>query len=79
MVSETDVRVRHLPDPYKLDVAFCDGCPVGTVEKLVMYEPDSDRLGPYIRAALRETFEVELREVPEKGRTAVTNYRRPQR
>lgn len=35
-----DVKVGHLPDPYKLDVAYCDGLPVGTVEKLVMAEPD---------------------------------------
>lgn len=57
-----DVRVGHLPDPYRLDVAYADGQPVGTVEKLVMDEPNPDRLGPYIRRALREGFTVKLRE-----------------
>ena len=56
------VKVGHLPDPYRLDVAYADGQPIGTVEKLVMDEPDSDRLGPYIRRALREGFTVKLRE-----------------
>lgn len=55
------VRVGHLPDPYKLDVAYCGGLPVGTVEKFVMDEPDPDLLGPYIRAALRDSFTVGLR------------------
>lgn len=58
-----DVRVGHLPDPYRLDVAYAGGPPVGTVEKIVMDEPDPDRLGPYIRSALREGFTVEQREV----------------
>lgn len=60
-----EVRVGYLPNPYDLDGACIDGLRIGAVEKLVMYEPDSDRLGPYIRAALRETFEVELREAGE--------------
>lgn len=55
-------KVGHLPDPYRLDVAYADGRPVGTVEKIVMDEPNPDRLGPYIRQALRDTFEVELSE-----------------
>lgn len=43
-----------------LDVAYCGGQPIGTVEKVVMDEPDPDRLGPYIRRALREDIELEL-------------------
>lgn len=57
-----DVRVGHLPDPYRLDVAYADGQPIGTVEKIVMNEPDPDRLGPYIRSALREGCTVKPRE-----------------
>ena len=57
-----DVRVGHLPNPYQLDVAYAGGQPIGTVEKIVMDEPDQDRLGPYIRKALTETFKVELSE-----------------
>lgn len=57
-----DVRVGHLPDPYRLDVARAGGQPIGTVEKIVMNEPDPDRLGPYIRRALQEWFTVKLRE-----------------
>lgn len=59
---EMGAKVGHLPDPYRLDVAYADGRPVGTVEKIVMDEPNPDRLGPYIRQALRDTFEVELSE-----------------
>lgn len=58
-----DVRVGHLPDPYRLDVAYAGGHPVGTVEKIVMDSPDPDRLVPSIRRALREGFSVEFREV----------------
>lgn len=61
-MSKLDVRVGHLPDPYKLDVAYCDGLPVGTVERFVMDAPDPDRLGPYIRCALREEFTADLLE-----------------
>ena len=57
-----DVRVGHLPDPYRLDVAYAGGQPLGVVEKIVMDEPDPDFLGPYIRRALREEFTVELRD-----------------
>lgn len=57
-----DVRVGHLPDPYRLDVAYAGGQPVGTVEKIVMNEWDPDPLGPYIRRALREGFTVNLGE-----------------
>lgn len=57
-----DVRVGHLPDPYRLDVAYAGGQAVGTVEKIVMDEPNQDRLGPYIRRALREGFTARLRE-----------------
>lgn len=56
------VKVGHLPDPYRLDIAYAGGRKVGTVEKIVMDEPNPDRLGPYIRKALTETFEVELSE-----------------
>lgn len=62
------MRVGHLPDPYRLDVAYAGGQPVGTVEKIVMDEPDPDRLGPYIRRALREAFAVEFREVFDGSR-----------
>lgn len=58
-----DVRVGHLPDPYRLDVARAGGQPVGTVEKIVMNEPDPDLLGPYIRRALRGEFTAKLREL----------------
>lgn len=57
-----DVRVGHLPDPYRLDIAYAGGQAVGTAEKIVMDEPNPDRLGPYIRRALRESFSVELSE-----------------
>lgn len=56
------MRVGHLPDPYRLDVAYAGGQRVGTVERIVMDEPNPDRLGPYIRRALREGFTVKLRE-----------------
>ena len=56
------VRVGHLPDPYKLDVAYAGEQRVGAVEKIVTDGPDPDRLGPYIRCALREGFTVDLRE-----------------
>lgn len=65
-----DIRVGHLPDPYRLDVSYADDRPIGTVEKVVMDEPDPDRLGPYIRRALREPFEVELQEEYFEGREA---------
>ena len=57
-----DVRVGHLPAPYRLDVAYAGEQPVGSVEKIVMDEPDHARLGPFIRRALREGFTVKLRE-----------------
>nr|DAJ39957.1 MAG TPA: hypothetical protein [Caudoviricetes sp.] len=60
-----DVKVGHLPNPYRIDIAYAGGQPIGTVEKIVMDEPDQDRLVPYIRRALREGFEVEFREVSE--------------
>lgn len=57
------MRGGHLPDPYRLDVAYAGWQPVGTVEKIVMDSPNpTDRLGPYIRRALREPFSVELSE-----------------
>ena len=65
-----DIKVGSLPDPYKLDVAYAGGQMVGTVEKIVMDEPDPDRLGPYIRKALTETFEVELSEEYSESREA---------
>ena len=54
------VRVGHLPDPYRIDAAYPEGRPVGTVEKIVMNEPNPDILGPYIRSALREASETEM-------------------
>lgn len=36
----------HLPNPYRLDVAYAGGQLVGTVEKIVMDGPNPDRLGP---------------------------------
>ena len=56
------VRVGHLPDPYRLDVAYAGGQPIGSVEKITVDEPAPDRLGPYIGRALREGFTVKLRE-----------------
>lgn len=41
-----DIKVGHLPDPYRLNVAYADGQSVGSVEKFVMNEPDPNRLGP---------------------------------
>lgn len=63
-----DVKVGHLPNPYRIDIAYAGGQPIGTVEKIVMDEPDQDRPVPYIRRALREGFEVEFREVSEGSR-----------
>lgn len=57
-----EVRVGHLPNSYRLDSAYVGARPVGNVEKFVMDEPNPDRLGPHIRQALKETFEVELSE-----------------
>lgn len=57
-----DVRVGHLPDPYRIDVAYAGGQAVGTVERVVMDEPNPDRPGPGIRRALLDMFEVELSE-----------------
>lgn len=62
-----DIRVGHLPDPYQLDVAYAGGQPIGTVEKIVMDEPNPDRLGPYVRRALREEFSADLREPGDGG------------
>lgn len=61
-MSEMHAKVGHLPDPYRLDVAYADGKPIGTVEKIVMDEPNPDRLGPHIRRAQRDGFTVKLRE-----------------
>lgn len=63
-----EICVGHLPDPYRLDVAYVGGQPVGTVEKVVMDEPDADRLGPYIRQALREGFLAGLPELGDDSR-----------
>lgn len=70
-MSDVSVTTGSLPDPYRLDVAYADGLAVGTVEKIVMDGPDPDRLGPYIRQALREGFTVRLREVGDGSREAV--------
>lgn len=72
-----EIRVGHLPSPYRLDVAYAGGQPVGTVEKLVMDEPNPDRLGPYIRKALTETFEVELSEEYSESQEARCGTRFP--
>lgn len=56
------MRVGHLPDPYRLDVAYAGGYSGGTVERFVRDEPNPDRPGPYIRSYLREPFSVELSE-----------------
>lgn len=56
------VTVGHLPDPYRLSTDVGDIESIGTVEKIVMDEPNPDRLGPYIRRSLRELFSVELSE-----------------
>lgn len=61
------VTVGHLPGPYRLDVAYAGGQPIGTVEKIVMDEPNPDRLGPYVRRALREGFSADLRELGDGG------------
>lgn len=55
------VKVGHLPDPYRIDVAYADGQPLGAVEKIMVAEPNPDLLGPYIRRALRGGFTVKLR------------------
>ena len=65
------VVAGHLPDLYRLDVAYAGGRSLGTVEKIVMDEPNPDRLGPYIRRALREGFTIELRE-PDHASVEVT-------
>ena len=69
-LARDKVRVGYLPDPYDLDGVYIDGRRIGAVEKIVIDEPDPDRLGPYIRRALREPFEVELREEYSEGREA---------
>ena len=55
-----DVKAGHLPDPYMLDVAYAGGRRLGAVERIVMDDFDPDRLGPYIRKALRDSFTVKL-------------------
>lgn len=62
------VRVGYLSNPYELDGAYIDGLRVGAVEKIVMDDPDPDRLGPYIRRALREEFSADLRAADSGGR-----------
>ena len=56
------VRAGRLPDPYRIDAAYSGGQVVGTVERIVMDEPNPDRLSPYIRRAPLDMFEVELSE-----------------
>lgn len=62
------VRVGYLPNSYDLDGAYIDGLQIGAIEKIVMDEPDPDRLGPYIRAALRDSLLVEAQEDYSEGR-----------
>lgn len=64
-MSEMGVKVGPLPDPYRLDIAYAGGQPIGAVEKFVMDVPTSDHLGPYIRQALREEFSVGLMAVED--------------
>ena len=61
------VMVGHLPNLYKLDTAYCGDLPVGDVERVVMDGPGPDRLGPYIRKALRDSFSVKLRAEGSSG------------
>lgn len=61
-MNKMEVRVGHLPNPYALNTAYAGGQPMGTVSKIGMDGPNPDRLGPYIRRALLDTFEVELSE-----------------
>lgn len=62
-----DIRVGHLPDPYRLDVASVGEQPIWAVEKIVMNAPDPDPLGPYIRRALREELSAKLRVADSGG------------
>lgn len=66
-MSDVDVRVGHLPDPYQVSAGVGGGHPVGAVERIILDEPNPDRLGPYIRRALREGFTAELREAGDGG------------
>lgn len=59
------VKVGHLPDPYRLDIAYAGGQPIGAVEKFVRDVPTPDHPGPYVRQALREEFSVGLRAVED--------------
>ena len=68
------VKGGHFPDPYRLDVAYAGGQPVGTVEKIVMDEPNSDRLGPCIRRALRGKSSVELRELNSEAAGKMSDW-----
>jgi hypothetical protein len=54
--------VGYLTDQQDLAGAYIDGRRIGSVEKIVMDEPDPDRLGPYIRKALRDSFSPKLRD-----------------
>lgn len=62
------VRVGYLSNPYDLDGAYTDGLRIGAVEKIVMDEPDPDRLGPYIRSAPRDSFLIKVQEDYSEGR-----------
>ena len=64
------IKVGHLPNPYRLDAAYAGGQLLGDVEKIVMDEPNPDRLGPYIRQALRDVLEVELADRSSEDREA---------
>ena len=50
------VAVGRLADAYRIDVAYCNGQPLGRVEvePVVLDQPDPDRLRPYIEHYLRE-------------------------
>lgn len=52
-MSKVDIRVGHLPDPYRLDIAYSEGQPVGEVENIEFSRPEPDRLRPYIEGFLR--------------------------
>lgn len=53
-MSDVDVRVGHLPDPYRLDFAYTDGRRVGEARHIELDRPDPDPLRPYIEKFLRE-------------------------
>lgn len=72
-----DVRVSHLPDPYRLDVAYAGGPSVGTVELIEFARPQTSFLQPYIQSYLREHPEV-LPRRPSTEAAPAPQYRSSQ-